>query len=102
MERKSVISSNIASVGYDAATKILEVEFRLGTVWEYYDVPPEVHDALVKAGSVGSFFAGRIRNAYRSRKVEREEHVCTPRTRPELVTRSERGEGSSWPFRVGS
>src|SRR6266436_5741277 len=40
MERRSVSSSMIASIGYEASTATLEVEFRsCGAVWQYFDFP---------------------------------------------------------------
>lgn len=35
MEREPVVSSNIASIGYDENNNILEVEFNNGNVYEY-------------------------------------------------------------------
>jgi hypothetical protein len=55
MERKAVKSSNIVSVGYDHASKTLEVEFKSGGVYRYADVTPERHAAMMAAPSVGSF-----------------------------------------------
>jgi len=39
MKRQPVESSNLASVGYDAARQILEIEFNHGGIYQYYDVP---------------------------------------------------------------
>ena len=64
MERVSVSSSNIASVGYDDASQNLEVEFLTGAIYEYYGVPGSVYQELVNASSVGGYFAQRIKNTY--------------------------------------
>ncbi|MGY0633435.1 KTSC domain-containing protein [Luteimonas sp. A478] len=65
MERQSVSSSNIASVGYDPASETLEVEFvKTGKVYEYYNVPAFMHERLMEASSIGQFFNAEIRNAY--------------------------------------
>lgn len=64
MERVSVSSSNIATVGHDEPSQILEVEFLTGAVYEYYDVPEHVYQELISASSVGSYFAQRIKNVY--------------------------------------
>lgn len=64
MERVSVSSSNIASVGHDESSKILEVEFLNGSVYEYYDVPEHVYQELISAYSVGGYFVQRVKNAY--------------------------------------
>lgn len=44
MKRQSVESSNLASIGYDAENEILEVEFKHGGVYQYFDVPENVYD----------------------------------------------------------
>ena len=64
MQRYTVASSNLASVGYDSATQTLEVEFLSGSVYQYYNVPENIFDLLVQAGSKGRFFHQYIRNAY--------------------------------------
>ncbi|MNC76807.1 hypothetical protein D3C75_1286100 [compost metagenome] len=64
MERVSVSSSNIASVGHDESSQILEVEFLNGSMYEYYDVPEHVYQELITASSVGSYFAQRVKNVY--------------------------------------
>jgi len=64
MRRLPVSSSAIASVGYDAPTSVLEVEFRSGDVYRYFVVPASVHDALMTAPSKGRFFQERIRDRY--------------------------------------
>lgn len=64
MDRKAVTSSNIKTIGYDKASKVLEVEFIGGKVFQYADVPAKLHTKLMKAKSVGSFFSAEIRNAY--------------------------------------
>jgi hypothetical protein len=64
MERVSVSSSNIATVGHDEPTQVLEVEFLSGALYEYYDVPEYVYQELISASSVGSYFAQRVKNSY--------------------------------------
>lgn len=63
-QREPVSSSNIASVGYDAGTKTLEVEFHGGRVYRYYDVPETVHYELVAASSIGGYFNANVRQYY--------------------------------------
>ena len=70
MERQPVTSSNIASVGYDASSKTLEVEFHSGSLYEYFGVPKEIYDGLMKAESHGSYFHRHIRDKYRYRKIQ--------------------------------
>lgn len=68
MERQSVQSSNLASIGYDAENEILEVEFNHGGVYQYLDVPSDVYEELMDADSHG-YFSANIRNNYTTRKV---------------------------------
>lgn len=68
MKRVNVDSSNLASVGYDHDSKVLEIAFRVtrhGVFYRYFDVPAEVHEGLMTAKSKGSFFHKNIKGAYR-------------------------------------
>lgn len=69
MERKAVRSTNIASVGYDAGTKTLEIEFKSGGVYQYAGVPEKRYDALMKSPAIGSYFHREIKPWYVCRKV---------------------------------
>jgi len=69
MKRQSVESSNLASVGYDAENEILEVEFKHGGVYQYFDVPQNVYEELMNASSHGVYFSDNIRNDYEFRKL---------------------------------
>jgi len=70
MQRVPVTSSNCASVGYDATTRTLEVEFKHGGVYQYFDVPASEYEALLSAPSVGGCLDARIKKAgYRYKKV---------------------------------
>ena len=69
MERQSVQSSSLASIGYDAENEILEVEFLNGGVYQYLDVPSDVYQELMDANSHGVYFSANIRNNYTTRKV---------------------------------
>lgn len=70
MQRESVSSSNLASIGYDANNEILEVEFlKSGDVYQYFDVPANVFNELMNAPSHGVFFSANIRNDYEFQKL---------------------------------
>ncbi len=64
MQRYSVASSNLASVGYDDVTQTLEIEFLSGSIYQYYNVPEDMYKQIMGAGSKGRFFHQYIRNAY--------------------------------------
>ena len=55
MERISISSSNLVSVGYDFDSQTLEVEFKGGTVYQYFNVPENVYDNLMSASSHGDY-----------------------------------------------
>ncbi|MBN7795869.1 KTSC domain-containing protein [Parahaliea mediterranea] len=64
MDRQYVASSNIASIGYDEPSQTLEVEFLNGTVYQYYNVPLNMYESMMKEGSKGRFLNTYIKNAY--------------------------------------
>jgi len=56
MQRVSVDSSSIASIGYAPEQQVLELEFRQsGEVYQYFDVPAEEHAAFLAAASKGTY-----------------------------------------------
>ena len=63
MERVPVESSTIENVGYTDG--VLEIEFKSGSVYQYFDVPERIHDELMRAASKGSFFNEIIRGHFR-------------------------------------
>ncbi len=70
MERTPVKSSSIRSVGYDPETRMLEVEFASGAVYQHQDVPPELHKGLTDAESPGRFYQQNLRGRFRYVKAE--------------------------------
>ena len=70
IRRMSVSSTAMRSVGYDASTRVLTVEFPNGSVYEYEGVPSEIHDGLMNAKSHGNYFHSHIRNAgFRTKRI---------------------------------
>lgn len=65
MRRRTVASTCVASIGYAAATRTLEIEFRSGRVYRYHDVTPRIVEQLMNAESIGRFMNAHIRNAFR-------------------------------------
>jgi len=49
MDRTPVRSSNIRAVGYDLASRTLEVEFQSRGVYQYSSVPENVYQGLMRA-----------------------------------------------------
>lgn len=68
MDRISIRSSNIASVGYDSVSETLEIEFDNG-VYQYSGVPKGVHSGLMSASSAGRYFHKNIKDKYACVKV---------------------------------
>lgn len=69
MRRRPVDSSSVVSVGYDAETQVLEIEFVNGGVYQYFDVPEFVHRRLLTASSPGAFVNSTIKPNYRFREI---------------------------------
>lgn len=65
MDRTLVSSSNLASVGYEPTSMLLEIEFVSGSIYQYFDVPEAEFQQLMQAASHGTYFSANIRNRYR-------------------------------------
>ncbi len=59
-----VNSSDLAAVGYDAATSTLRISFNSGGLYEYYNVPSHIHQGLMSAPSHGKYFHQHIKDVY--------------------------------------
>ena len=64
MIREAVASSTIVAIGYDEPSQTLEVEFKTGAVYQYYNVAQALADQLMQSGSKGQFLAYQIKNVY--------------------------------------
>ncbi|MEA3213539.1 MAG: hypothetical protein QOE70_6596 [Chthoniobacter sp.] len=64
IERHLVESTSIASIGFDARFRILEIEFRSGAIYRYDAVPPEIWEGLQRAASKGRYFSQHIRGQF--------------------------------------
>jgi hypothetical protein len=69
MLRQSVSSNNIAEIGYDEARRILEILFRTGSTYQYFDVPPQEYRGLMSASSYGQYLNANIKGRYRYARV---------------------------------
>ena len=69
MERQSVDSSMMSSIGYDVESQILEIEFNSGAVWQYFDFPETMWYEFESSGSKGQFFHREIKNQYSESRV---------------------------------
>jgi hypothetical protein len=64
MYRDLVSSSNIVSAGYDEENQTLEIEFRDGSVYQYYNIGKAVYDQFITSPSKGQFLAYQIKNVF--------------------------------------
>ncbi len=65
MKRIHVQSSALESIGYDADSQTLELEFREnGDVWQYFNFKPSVFKKFIKADSLGRFFVKKIKGKF--------------------------------------
>lgn len=62
-------SSNISSFGYEESNQVLRVEFKNGSLYEYFDIPEFVFDGMRNAGSKGEYLAHNIKGTYRYARV---------------------------------
>ncbi len=65
MQRQSVSSSAIRSVGYDPASRKMEIVFRSSSqVYHYCGVPESVFKGLLQASSKGRYYQNNIKDRY--------------------------------------
>ena len=64
-----VESTTLATVAYDEARQLLQLEFCSRAIYLYFDVPPAVHQALLEAPSKGRYFNRSIRGQFRYRPI---------------------------------
>jgi len=70
MQHVNVNSSNVKSIGLDASTKTLEIEFHNGKIYQYFGISDELYGKLMTADSVGSFLHAKIiKGGFESRRV---------------------------------
>jgi hypothetical protein len=72
MEREPVESSVVRSVGF---SRVVEIEFESGRVYQYIDVPEEIYQGMLAAESKGKYFNSHIRGKYNYQEIE----LKTPR-----------------------
>ena len=65
----AVESTTLATVAYDETLGLLQLEFRSGAIYQYFDVPVAVHAALLGADSKGSYFSRVIRRGFRYSRI---------------------------------
>ena len=61
----AVQSSLLTSVAYDRDRAILQLEFGYGAVYQYFGVPVQSYQELLRAASHGAYFNRHIRSLFR-------------------------------------
>ena len=69
MNVTTVESATLRGIAYDEGTGLLRLEFRSGAVYDYFEVPGAVHDALLRAPSMGACFNRAVRGCFRFCRV---------------------------------
>lgn len=69
MKRVEINSSNLCSVGYEASTSLLEVEFHDGRIHQYSNVPGKTARGLMMAPSSGEYFHFYIKDQFQFARV---------------------------------
>lgn len=69
MNRTSVSSSNISSIGYDEESQTLEVEFNDGGLYQYDGVPRPEYEGMMTASSHGQYLNQNIKGVYSYREL---------------------------------
>ena len=64
MERVPLQSTTLASAAYHPALRRLEIEFRTGKRYLYFQVPPQRYHQLLIAESKGAYFNRHFRNCF--------------------------------------
>lgn len=74
MAKKDIVkhpveSTNLEWVAYDKDEKQLFIQFRSGGLYRYFDVPEDIYEKLLKAGSKGRFHNVFIKYNYKYEKM---------------------------------
>jgi hypothetical protein len=77
-------SSNVEAIRYLYDDKILEVEFKNGSYYQYFDVPPDVARGMYLTDSPGRFVWRQLRDVFNYGKIT---SVSMPKRRGSTVVR---------------
>ena len=69
MERKRLNASNMRSAGYDPRSRVLEIEFSSGAIYQYAGVSEEIHRRLMNSPSPGSYFRDQIEESFTAKRL---------------------------------
>ena len=69
MRLTPVESTTFTMIGYDVDRAVLRLEFRDRRTYEYYGVPADEHEHLLRSPSKGSYFNRAIRGRFAYARV---------------------------------
>ncbi len=64
MRINAVESTTLATIAYDEALELLQLEFRSQAIYQYFGVPVAVYSAFLDAPSKGRYFNQIIRGRF--------------------------------------
>ena len=69
MIRKNISSSDISSIGFEPQSQTLEIEFKSGGIFQYFEVSENIYNTLVNSISIGKYFNQYIKGQYNYKKL---------------------------------
>ena len=69
MEIVRSVSSTMLEIRYDHITATMEIEFKDGATYQYYDVPPYAFEDLIAAEAKEEFAAANVYKLFRQKKI---------------------------------
>jgi lysyl-tRNA synthetase, class II len=70
MKPLAVESTMLVTIAYNLDRQVLQLEFRDGTIYRYFDVSVDVYQGLVSAPSKGGYFNRSIRGRFVHTRAE--------------------------------
>lgn len=67
--RVTVQSRLLAGIAYDPDQFVLQLEFRGGTRYQYFHVPRQTYQELLRADSKGAYFNRHVRSVFRHARL---------------------------------
>ena len=91
MRVTTVQSTTLATVIYDEAHEVLQLEFLSRALYQYSGVPREVHEALLSAPSKGRYFNQAIRGRFSFARISPSPSPRGPKPQPRTEPRRKPG-----------
>jgi len=66
MDMQDLESSVVSAAGY---SRVLEIEFKSGRIYQYFDVAEDVYTAFLNSDSKGKYFNANIRGKFPYREI---------------------------------